>query len=112
MSLVDHFSLIQDDSIQIVGSVIIDDRQLQSMSMSPVFLPPKVKPSQSCERCGHWYDLGLKSCHHCLDLTDAQAQALRARLQQRKRADSSLGGLFLFIAAMVAMAVLLAIVLT
>jgi len=45
-------------------------------------------------------------------LTDLQAQQLQQQLAARKQADESLGGLFLFIAVMMVIAVVLAMVLT
>ena len=74
---------------------------------APVFIPPPIKNTQKCDRCGLQYPIEEKACSHCKDLTDQQVNILILKSQEEQKGNSNLGKLFIYAAIALGLAMLL-----
>ena len=72
----------------------------------PIFLPPPIRRSKLCERCGLWYPKKKVECTHCKDLGDEQVLQLKERYEGHYEGNSRLGTQFLIVAGFIALIVL------
>lgn len=68
---------------------------------TPIFIPPPIRQSRKCERCELQYDIEEQECPHCHNLTDAEVVLLKEKMENEAEGNSSLGSIFLFIAAVI-----------
>jgi len=78
---------------------------------TPIFIPPPLRQSKKCARCGLQYDIEEDECPHCHNLSDAEVALLRQKVEKEAQGESRLGVIFLYIAAVI-LIVMLAEVLT
>ena len=69
----------------------------------PISLPPRVRPSKVCDRCGLWYPKKKNQCPHCEGMNDAEVAVLKEQYEDLHQGNSNLGRQFLLIAAVVAL---------
>lgn len=73
--------------------------------VSPIFIPPKIKSVQKCDRCGLLFSLEDKQCKHCSNLNEKEL----ARFLEKKELEEEgirklgiyMGGAFLFFVALI-----------
>ena len=70
------------------------------------FLPPRVRRSKLCERCGLWYPKKELECTHCKDLGDVQVAQLKEKYDGYYEGNSKLGIQFLIVAGFIVLLVL------
>jgi len=76
--------------------------------MSPVFLPPKIRFSAECERCGMSYPRSELHCPHCADIKDgAELEAFKQQHQDSVQDNKGLGRIFIVVAAILAVIILI-----
>ena len=72
----------------------------------PTLLPPRVRPSKVCDRCGFWYPKKKNQCTHCKGMNDAEVAILKEQQESLHQGNSDLGRQFLLAAAVVALLIL------
>ncbi|MEJ2141845.1 MAG: hypothetical protein P8Y24_05740 [Gammaproteobacteria bacterium] len=72
-----------------------------------MFIPPPLRLSKKCQRCGLRYPFRAEQCVHCKHLSDREVEQLKQRVQQQNKAHRNLGILFFYIALLVFIAMLL-----
>lgn len=68
----------------------------------PLFLPPRLRRTRKCGRCGLLYPVKARQCPHCSGLTDAEVEQLKRRTRDEQASDANLGLLFLYVAVLLA----------
>ena len=63
-------------------------------------MPPPLRKSKECGRCGLQRPLE-DECPHCAGLSDTELMHLRARLEEEMKSSQNLGWLFMFVAALI-----------
>ena len=71
-------------------------------------VPIRIKFTKKCKRCGLRYPAKEDSCSHCTGLTDKEVEELKDQYQNERAGNANLGVLFLFVAALIAVAVVIA----
>ncbi|QBY03866.1 hypothetical protein E2K93_05480 [Thalassotalea sp. HSM 43] len=77
--------------------------------MSPIRVPIKMRPSQRCQRCGLSFPKKQENCHHCHGLSDREVEQMLLDYEQKHKANSELGKLFIYISVLIGIAMLLAL---
>jgi hypothetical protein len=72
-----------------------------------IFIPPSLRQSKKCQRCGLRYPLKAEQCVHCKDLSERQVAELKIKVEMQQRAYKNLGKLFFYIAVLIFVAMLL-----
>ena len=67
----------------------------------PIFIPPPIRRTQKCNRCGLLYPKKEASCIHCSNLSDSELNEIKLKISQERQANQNLGKLFLFIAFLI-----------
>jgi len=67
------------------------------------FVPPRIRFSQVCERCGLWYPKKEAECTHCKDLGDPEVAKLKEEYDGYHEGNASMGAKFLIAAGIVAL---------
>ena len=70
------------------------------------FLPPRIRLSKVCERCGLWYPKKKSECTHCKDLGETEVLQLKEKYNRHYEGNSRLGAQFLIIAGVIVLIVL------
>jgi len=73
----------------------------------PWFPLPRVRRTRKCGRCGLLYPVKARQCPHCGGLTDAEVEQLKRRTRDEQASDANLGLLFLYVAVLLAGAMVL-----
>jgi ribosomal protein L37E len=73
-----------------------------------VHVPIKITLTKKCKRCGLRYPAKEKSCTHCTGLSDKEVEDLKEQYQNEQAGNANLGWLFLFITALIVVAVMIA----
>lgn len=68
--------------------------------MLPTFLPPPIRRSQKCARCGLMFPKKASGCGHCKGLSDNEAQQRKESRQGTDKANANLGILCLSLAVL------------
>jgi uncharacterized membrane protein YvbJ len=68
---------------------------------TPIFIPPPIRQSKKCDRCGLQYDIEEVECPHCHNLSDAEVALLKQKEEQEAEGESKIGIILLFIAAVI-----------
>ena len=71
-------------------------------------VPIRIKFTKKCKRCGLRYPAKEDSCSHCTGLTDKEVEELKDQYQNERAGNANLGVLFLFVAALIAVAMVIA----
>ena len=71
-------------------------------------VPIRIKFTKKCKRCGLRYAAKEGSCSHCTGLTDKEVEELKDQYQNERAGNANLGVLFLFVAALIAVVVVIA----
>jgi len=76
---------------------------------APIFIPPSIRRTRKCDRCGLLYPKKETQCTHCADLTDREVEEFKLRIKAEHEGNSNLGKLFFYIVMLIAigMAILL-----
>ena len=74
--------------------------------LPPLMLPPALRKSVRCDRCGLNFKASERSCTHCADLSDAEALELRRHHAETLQSNAQLGRVFGLLAAVLALVVL------
>lgn len=69
------------------------------------FLPPRIRLSKVCERCGLWYPKKESECTHCKDLGDSEILQLKEKYDGYYEGNSKLGTQFLIVAGIIVLIV-------
>lgn len=64
-----------------------------------IFIPPSMRHSKKCHRCGLLYDENESHCTHCKELSDEEVVKLRKNVEMQNQENKKLGMLFFFICA-------------
>lgn len=72
-----------------------------------IFIPPPLRLSKKCQRCGLRYPFSAEQCIHCADLSDSEVDDLKIRIKQQDRAHKNLGILFFYLASLIFIAMFL-----
>lgn len=67
----------------------------------PIFIPPPIRRTKKCDRCGQLYPKKVDHCIHCHDLSDSELDDLKFRISQEHEANRNLGKLLMFIAVLI-----------
>ena len=70
------------------------------------FLPPRIRFSKVCERCGLWYPKKKPECTHCKDLGDSEVLQLKEKYDGYYEGNSNLGTQFLIAAGIIVLIVI------
>ncbi|MDH5433317.1 MAG: hypothetical protein OEY19_05185 [Gammaproteobacteria bacterium] len=70
------------------------------------FLPFWHPKTKSCERCGFYFEEKKEECPRCKGLDEKQIEALLTEESEIAEANSNLGWLFIFFAALIALLLL------
>jgi hypothetical protein len=65
-----------------------------------MYVPPPIRFSDKCKRCGLRYPRKADRCVHCDGLTDEEMEAMLARKKQAHGNTANIGRLFLYIGAL------------
>ncbi|MCW8932866.1 MAG: hypothetical protein OQL19_21825 [Gammaproteobacteria bacterium] len=68
-----------------------------------MFVPPPLKLTNKCERCGLLYPKKEAKCSHCSDLSDQEVIYLKHKFAKEQQGNANLGKLLLFIASIIAL---------
>ena len=74
---------------------------LECNNLNMLYFPVAIRFSKKCDRCGQRYPKKEKQCVHCSSLPDSELDNLRKTLEEEHLANSNLGGLFFYIAAII-----------
>jgi ribosomal protein L37E len=77
-----------------------------ALEMSIMQLPIKIKLTKKCKRCGLRYPAKEESCTHCTGLSDKEVEVLKEQYQNERAGNANLGWLFLFITALIVVAMI------
>ena len=66
-----------------------------------LMIPPQIRLTRKCKRCGLRYPAKADHCVHCHELNDAAVEALKQRHLEQQAGHRNLGQLFLYIAIIV-----------
>ena len=72
-----------------------------------LFIPPPLRLSKKCSRCGLRYPFGAEHCVHCKDLSEREVEQLRETVKEQNKAHRYLGQLFFYLAALLFIAMLI-----
>lgn len=72
-----------------------------------MYVPIRIRFSRKCRRCGLRYPRREKECSHCRALSDNEVADLKRRVLEEQAAHGRLGGLFLYIAALLVIGIIL-----
>lgn len=61
-------------------------------------MPPPLRFTNKCDRCGQRYPRKHENCPHCKDLTETQLEELKLRVAEQHKANARLGTLFFLLA--------------
>ena len=75
-----------------------------------MFIPPPIRTSNKCKRCGLRYPTTEVTCIHCKDLTDSEAKELKQKSANEREGNENLGKLFLYITAFIVIVMVLALI--
>jgi len=68
----------------------------------PLFIPPPLKLTKKCNRCGLLYPKDEEQCSHCSNLSDQEVLELKDNFKNEQAGNNNLGKL-LFIAIILLM---------
>jgi hypothetical protein len=66
-----------------------------------LMIPPPIRLTRKCKRCGLRYPAKADHCVHCHDLSDAEVESLKQHHRNQQLSHGNLGQLFLYIAIIV-----------
>lgn len=66
-----------------------------------IFIPPPLRLSKKCQRCGLRYPFKSEQCVHCADLSESELEELKIKIKQQHKAHKNLGMLFIYIAVLI-----------
>ncbi len=69
--------------------------------MSPIFIPPPIRRTKKCMRCGQLYPKKAEQCIHCSHLNDQELEELKQQIEKTHQSNKQLGKLFLYLSAIV-----------
>ena len=72
-----------------------------------IFIPPPLKFTKKCDRCGLLYPEEEDICTHCNGLTDEEVETLKEKYAAELKGNSNLGLLLLFFSVFLIGAMLL-----
>jgi len=61
-----------------------------------IFIPPSIKFTNKCSRCGLLYPKDEAKCTHCDGLTDEELIIFKKKIEAQNEGNKNLGFLFLF----------------
>lgn len=70
-------------------------------------LPIKIRRTRQCPRCGLDFLVSEPACPHCSGLSDAEVEKLKQQYAAEGPAEKNLGWLFIYIAALILVAMLI-----
>jgi hypothetical protein len=70
-------------------------------------VPIRIKPTRKCPRCELRYPLDSEQCPHCSGLSDREVDELKLKVEQEHEAHANLGKLLLYLAALIAIGMML-----
>lgn len=73
-----------------------------------MFIPPLIRPSRKCPRCGLRYPARKKNCSHCTGLNDRELERLYERREREHQAHQGLSMQMLILAAVLLVIMLVA----
>ena len=71
-----------------------------------IFIPPPLRLSQKCQRCGLRYPFKSEQCVHCTGLSERELEDLKEKINKQHKAHKNLGMLFMYIAILIFIAML------
>ena len=74
-----------------------------------IFIPPPIKLTNKCKRCGLLYPKGDNHCSHCYELTDKEVIDLKNNVIKEHNGNKELGKLLLFFATIIILSMILII---
>lgn len=74
-----------------------------------MFVPPIIKFTNKCKRCGLLYPKKETKCSHCSELSDKEVVDLKHRFAKEQKGNANLGKLLLFIASIIALVMMILI---
>jgi len=74
-----------------------------------MFVPPPIRFSNKCKRCGLRYPGKEKDCVHCSNLSDIEVKDLLLKKKKEHKASANIGRLFLFITILIVIGIALSI---
>ena len=75
-----------------------------------MFVPPPIRESNKCNRCGLRYPETESECPNCKDLTDSEVESLKSESQNKQEGNTNLGKLFLYITALIVVGMVIALI--
>ena len=66
-----------------------------------MLLPPRIRFSDKCKRCGLRYPHNGKSCVHWDALTDEEVESMLERNKKEHKTSANIGNLLLYLAALI-----------
>jgi predicted nucleic acid-binding Zn ribbon protein len=57
------------------------------------------KPTKKCARCGLKYPEDQENCPHCFELTEAELDELKDKIEEYHKSNANIGKLFFYFAA-------------
>jgi len=73
-----------------------------------MFIPPPIRFSNKCKRCGLRYPQKAKECVHCSKLTDLEMEDMLLTKKSAHKNTANIGKLFLYISALIIVGMVIA----
>lgn len=73
-----------------------------------MFVPPPIRFSNKCNRCGLRYPAKAEACVHCNNLTDSEMQDMLLMKKSAHKNTANIGRLFLYITVLIVVGMVVA----
>ncbi len=67
----------------------------------PIIIPPPVRRTKKCKRCGQLYPKKESRCIHCRDLSESEVHQLKLTLEEQHESHQNLGKILMMIAFLI-----------
>ena len=74
--------------------------------MFALLLPPSIRSTIKCERCGQLYPKKQAECSHCSNLSDREVEELKETADEEREGNANLGRLFFYLAIIILLGIL------